>query len=506
MSRWRSGLHACGPVVAAMGIVAGLAPAARADSPVSIGTLRALHSGVLQEDRTVSVRLPPDYDDGALSYPVVYLLYGDQAEGYFAETVFALERLAGGGEIPGFILVGIHNTDRYGDLLPVGRDGRPGGADRFMEFLRSELFPFVEASYRTRPFRLLIGPQAGGPFGLYALIRRPALFDAFVLENPLAPPQSRRLLADGLRALVAASPQLRTQLVVNTFDRVGPEDCAEATRALAGLLDELAGSGPPGLRIRRYHVEEPTFVPSLDLEPALRALFEGFRPAQGTSFEGLPDILAYYREQSLRLGFEVDPPSLLLSLSADELSRARRTDAAREVLAYALCLRPCDADAMARMGSLLLGEGEPRLAEPYFRTLLDVHPDPFLARRLETIRRMLAGSAALALSDALKEGPAAGRAKLHELEGGGDPALYFDERELNALGYRLLGRGRAAEAVLVLELAARRFPGSWNAHDSLGEAYAAAGRYGDAVLSYEASLRLNPDNHNARAVLERLRD
>ena len=504
MARCWSGLCAGGLAVAALWSATGAAPAARADSPVSIGSLRVVRSRILDEDRTVSVRLPAAYDDGALAYPVVYLLYGDQAEGYFAEAVVALERLAGGAEVPECILVGIHNSDRYGDLLPVGRDGRPGGADRFIEFLQSELFPFVESSYRTKPYRLLVGPQAGGPFGLYTLIRRPSLFNAFVLENPLAPPQSRRLLADGLREL-AAGPDLNVSMVINSFDRQGFQDGSGATTALAGLLEEIEASGRSGLAIRRRQVDEPTFVPSLELTPALRAIFAGFRPPEGETTTGLPGVLAHYREVSLRLGFDVDPPAFLLALTADELLRARRADAAHEVLAYALSLRPCDVDAMARMGNLLLGEGEPALAEPYFRALLEVHPDPFFARRLETVRRMLAGSAAYALSEALKQGPDAGRAKVAELEGGGDPAVYFDERELNALGYRLLGRGLAAEAVLVMEVAARRFPGSWNAHDSLGEAYAAAGRSEDAALSFEASLRINPDNRNAAAMLERLR-
>jgi tetratricopeptide (TPR) repeat protein len=250
---------------------------------------------------------------------VIYLLYGDQTEGYLAETVFALERLGGGAEIPEFILVGIHNTDRYGDLLPVGREGQPGGADRFMDFLEEELFPFVEAEYRTKPYRLLIGPQAGGAFGLYALIRRPALFNAFVLENPLSAPQSRGLLGKGLVELVAARPDLKASAVINSFDRTGFQDHTEATKALVDLLQKVERVRPSGLTIQRRHLEEPTFVPSL-------------------------------------------------------------------------------------------------------------------------------------------------------------------------------------------ALAARRFPSSWNAHDSLGEAHAAAGRIDDAVRSYEESLRLNPDNRNARAMLEKLRD
>jgi len=59
--------------------------------------------------------------------------------------------------------------------------------------------------------------------------------------------------------------------------------------------------------------------------------------------------------------------------------------------------------------------------------------------------------------------------------------------------------------VFILELNARRYAGSWNAHDSLGEAYMKAGRATDAVRSYERSLQLNPNNANARKMLEALK-
>ena len=48
------------------------------------------------------------------------------------------------------------------------------------------------------------------------------------------------------------------------------------------------------------------------------------------------------------------------------------------------------------------------------------------------------------------------------------------------------------------------FPRSSNAHDSLGEAYVAAGRTAPAIASYKEALRLDPKNDNARAALAKL--
>lgn len=85
-----------------------------------------------------------------------------------------------------------------------------------------------------------------------------------------------------------------------------------------------------------------------------------------------------------------------------------------------------------------------------------------------------------------------------------DVAL-IDESVLNWLGAHFLyWWGREDEAVAVFELNAALYPGSWNAHDSLGEAYAERGRREEAARSYMRSLELNPDNGNAKEALERL--
>ena len=73
-----------------------------------------------------------------------------------------------------------------------------------------------------------------------------------------------------------------------------------------------------------------------------------------------------------------------------------------------------------------------------------------------------------------------------------------------ALGVVSATRGGVDEAVFVFETNAGRFPESGNAHDSLGEAYLAAGEKSQAIASYRRSLELTPGNDNARQALERL--
>jgi len=88
----------------------------------------------------------------------------------------------------------------------------------------------------------------------------------------------------------------------------------------------------------------------------------------------------------------------------------------------------------------------------------------------------------------------------------GAAAESLPERRINEIGYVLLQRKRISDAVAVFQVNTRRFPESWNAFDSLGEACAAAGDRAKAIASYERSLQLNPQNANAAEMLEKLRN
>ncbi|MDM5180997.1 serine hydrolase [Massilia sp. DJPM01] len=78
------------------------------------------------------------------------------------------------------------------------------------------------------------------------------------------------------------------------------------------------------------------------------------------------------------------------------------------------------------------------------------------------------------------------------------------EGSLNGWGYRLLSRKQPKPAIAVLGLAARLYPDSANAHDSLAEAYEAVEEQALAIRHYRRSLELDPDNRNAAGHLAAL--
>ncbi|TFH46497.1 MAG: tetratricopeptide repeat protein [ANME-2 cluster archaeon] len=83
----------------------------------------------------------------------------------------------------------------------------------------------------------------------------------------------------------------------------------------------------------------------------------------------------------------------------------------------------------------------------------------------------------------------------------------IEETKLNWLGYHFLyWWGREKEAIDVFKLLAELYPDSLNAYDSLGESYYINGQTDLAIINYEKSLELNPDNENAKEMLLKLKN
>jgi tetratricopeptide (TPR) repeat protein len=76
---------------------------------------------------------------------------------------------------------------------------------------------------------------------------------------------------------------------------------------------------------------------------------------------------------------------------------------------------------------------------------------------------------------------------------------------LNSKGYRFLSEKNYDKAIELFTMNTFAFPKSANGFDSLGEAYMNKGDKTLAIKNYEKSLELNPNNGNAKDMLEELR-
>jgi len=91
---------------------------------------------------------------------------------------------------------------------------------------------------------------------------------------------------------------------------------------------------------------------------------------------------------------------------------------------------------------------------------------------------------------ALTEGWTSVQSTLDQLRAQEPDSDVLRESSLNSIGYRLLGAGKVDDAVAAFERAARDYPSSANAYDSLADAYLAAGKKAKAVECSEKALEL----------------
>lgn len=150
-----------------------------------IGKKEVVRSAVLNENRNAYVFLPDGYSQSKNRYPVLYMLYSVAPDYHFGTgVVTGLCRLK---LIPPMIIVAFDLGDGMRDLTPTkSQDYGPnsGGAAKFLEYLKDELIPFIEKSYRTSQERLFWSHSIGGLFGLYALLKEPEVFSSLLVSSP----------------------------------------------------------------------------------------------------------------------------------------------------------------------------------------------------------------------------------------------------------------------------------------------------------------------------------
>jgi predicted alpha/beta superfamily hydrolase len=352
---------------------------------VSIGTYRVIRSNVLGEERRLLVVLPRDYEQSNIKYPVVYHLYGDYIPTYFAEAYALVDELADTARTPQMILIGIDNPDRYRDMRPLWPDGTPAGSDKFLQYLIEEAIPFVEANYRTEDFRILVGPQAGAVFCLYALMEKPEAFDAFILENPFNEEANARWLSTRATEFFPAQQTLDKFLHI-TF--AGGDDRFKSVAKVYELADLLAPLREKGLRLELNHlVNNEDFIPPICLKEGLIKLFKDYQMPDDYQVAGVADIKNYYAELARKWGFEVYPSEIGLTFKFDGLQSRGLVDEAVAVLEYQLTLYPTSVNAYWRLAGINHERGNLDEAVRLYQKCIELSPNvaPMARRMIERI-------------------------------------------------------------------------------------------------------------------------
>ena len=248
------GSYSAGSILVALGI------GASAWSPADVTTgaphtppvgdsvlVQRFQSRVLAQERELIIHLPRGYA-ASRKYPVLYVLDGTSQDQPLADK---LDSLQAAGLVPPTIVVGIPNmtgSNRTYQLIPPfmgidpdDRESPKGTADRFLEFMETELIPRIAKSLGASETRLFAGNSRGGILVMYSLIRKPDLFAGrLCFSTPLW--RENNVLVERVAEFLATRRSMRSFLYLS----VGENETDNMKRGLDALAAVLEKSAPVG--------------------------------------------------------------------------------------------------------------------------------------------------------------------------------------------------------------------------------------------------------------------
>jgi uncharacterized protein len=375
-----------------------------------IGKADSLHSAILNEGRKFFVYLPPTYGDGSDTtkrYPVVYLLDGGS---HFHSVTGLLDQLTSNELVPEMIVVAITNTDRSRDLTPTRSlklpDGSEqewlnttGGADNFLRFIETELFPHVEKNYPTEPHRILIGHSFGGLFTIHTMMNRPDLFNSYVAIDPSMWWDNRKLLMQSDTFLREKNFNRKTLFVSVANTMPGGMDTLRVASDTTGNTSHIrsiiqfskqasVAKKTNGMNFswKYYGEDSHGSVPLITAYDALRYIFGYYRMAYDPA-ETAETYINHYKIISDKLGYTKLPPENAMNDKGYGYLSQKKFEQAMSFFNVNLKNYPASANAHDSMGDYYLAVGDTTNAKALFMKSLAIKDIASTRKKLEEIQK-----------------------------------------------------------------------------------------------------------------------
>ncbi|MCW3114790.1 MAG: alpha/beta hydrolase [Segetibacter sp.] len=300
---------------------------------ITIGKKEIIFSRVLNENRKIWI-YTPDITSQSVSpgkrYPVLYLLDGDA---HFFSTVGIIQQLSqanGNGVLPEMIVVAIENTNRLRDLVPSDDLTK---TNPFIDFLSSELIPYIDKNYNTAPYKLLVGHSLGGLIAIDVLTKFPQLFNACIAIDPSMWYNNEKFLNStiaqlpkqnmtGKRLFVATANTMPRGMKISQVKN----DKSFETQHIRSIFrtDAFLKANANGLLYAQkyYDTEGHNSVPMLSEYDGLRFIFDYYRlDASEKDFADSTALIAtklktHYVNVSDKMGYKNSAPEALINYFA----------------------------------------------------------------------------------------------------------------------------------------------------------------------------------------------
>lgn len=361
------------------------------DPVIKFGQKIAIHSEILKEDREVWVYVPPNYSNKyyeAQRFPVLYVLDGD----WHFQSVSGLIQILSSGvnwtyAIPEMIIVAIPNTNRIRDLIPShstkGNDGKDydfyqpsGGTDNFFKFITLEVAPKIESTFRTFPYKILVGQSFGGLAVIHALCTIPKAFNAYIAIEPSLWWDNQLLLKQKRDYFVTADLRgtnlyLAQATSLRSWDKSNAH--FEGIKEFATILESRNKSGLRW-KYQYYPNDDHSSVAFISEYDGLRFIFEKYR-ADLNIISTAEQLKVQYQQLSKDLGVTFLPPERITQFFGNIYLSLAKYDTARNFFQMNLDNYRNSSSAFGTMGQYWKAKGDKRKALEFYEKSVKIFPE-----------------------------------------------------------------------------------------------------------------------------------
>jgi uncharacterized protein len=380
---------------------------AQENSPFTTGFEETISSKILSQQRKIWIHIPNSNGGNKIKnkgkYPVIYVLDGSDN---FNTVVIIAEHMEESGLCPPMIVVGIEPIERLSELT-TGRDQElpnvVGNGDKFISFVEKELIPYIDTSYPTASYKILIGHSLGGLTVINTLLHHPNLFSAYVsLEASLwwnkkkSVEEANTILPtrnyNGKTLFMAMANRMERGVDTSSVQK----DTSGSTELIRSNLEfiKLLNNNKKNQLRYRYKFYEDDDHPSVRLigeYDALRFIFDFYKlkiyesELRNPNFKIDSVLVAHYEMVSEKMGYPVKPDETQVNNLGYQMLAKKQFKTAENLFKLNIANNPFSGNDYDSLGDFYLAINNKAKAIEAFKKALTLQAIPETKEKLQKL-------------------------------------------------------------------------------------------------------------------------
>lgn len=309
-------------------------------NPVKTLSIKSQH---LKQPFSLNVTLPESYTTAPNKrYPILFNLH-PRSQPYLSGMQ---DWLSHNGARPWLETIVVTPATEHQEFLTfLDEAAKTPDNQQILDVLERDMLAMVDKHFRTNGYRVYAGFTRNGSIGLYALLNRPDLFNAYIISSPrlandylsISSQVKQKLptLTDKIRVLYLASGEHRfEQADAASFAQLGKD----LTKYAPSKLEWVSNIDPS------YYMARPLINTIQGMEHVFKDYYQVLSADSDISKQGANAIIAHYKNVSEnRYGFEVPAESSLRALAYSLIDSS--TEEALSILTKITVMYPDSANA-----------------------------------------------------------------------------------------------------------------------------------------------------------------